>query len=162
VAADEIAATSAFVTAWVEVAGGCRLEVSAEPTACWDLVIAPSVQTTASRQAAFDGDRLILVQASTGRCVAAAHNPQALHDLARQLAWFDERVIDPGYLTDSANTGVLASIKELFRQWRIDEAQADTRPTFLTRTRHCPHRKLRANLPARCAARRSGCGRYRG
>jgi hypothetical protein len=109
----------------VEVASGRRVEVSAQPSGCPDLVITPSVQITASGEAAFDGGGLILVQASTGRRVAAAQKPQALHDLARRLAWFDRKVIDPDYLADPANEGVLASVAELFRQWRAEAAQAD-------------------------------------
>lgn len=112
------------------VADRQRIQVTAEPTACADLVVAPYVRITASRKAVIDDRRLALVQTSTGRRVAAAQAPQALHDLARRLAWFDRTVIDADYLADPANDGVLASITELFEHWRTEQTQAAAPPAF--------------------------------
>jgi hypothetical protein len=121
----------AFGVVGVEVSAGHRVEVSAQLTGCADLVIAPSVWITASGQPAFDDADFTLVQASTAHPVASANRPQALLDLARRLSWFDPQIIDPDYLADPANAGVLASIKELLQQWRAEEARADIPPRIV-------------------------------
>lgn len=112
----------AFVVVQVQVAPGSRVDVNAQPTAHPDLLIAPSVRINAAEEPVFDGGRLMLVQASTGHRVAAADTAQVLAELARQLAWFNQDLLDPAYLTAMGNEGLLASVAELFRYWRADVA----------------------------------------
>lgn len=149
-AADDGADTDpAFVVVHVEAATGCLVDVSAQGTAHPDLFIAPSVRLTAAKEPVFDCGRLMLVQASTGRRVAAADTWQVLAELAQQLAWFDQDLLDPVYLADAGNEELLASVAELFRFWRADAAEPGL-PSRITLA------EVRgSSTPARCHAGRS-------
>lgn len=122
-------ARAAFTTVRVEAAAGQWLEVSGQPTVCPYLAITPCVQILPSGEAVFEGSRLCLIHTPSGRRLAVADTSEALLDLSRRLSWFDGTALDPGRLADPANEGIVESLRELLRQWRIDEASADHLPT---------------------------------
>lgn len=97
---------------------------SGVPTACAPLVIIlgkPNVSPT-TRAAV---GQFTLLHWPSGRRVAAADEPAALHHLALQLAWFDDNATDPSYLDDPANADIGESLRELCQQWCAAESDYD-------------------------------------
>lgn len=114
---------------------------SAVPTACATLVIIPG-QLHASDVIGVGRGQFALLHRPSGRRVAAADEPAALHHLAQQLAWFDATATDPHYLNDPANADICESLRELLRQWCAAESDYDPHATLLAgahSTRCQPH-----------------------
>jgi pimeloyl-ACP methyl ester carboxylesterase len=68
-----------------------------------------------------------VITASARQRSAAADEPAALHHLAQQLAWFDDRASDPRYLNDFVNADIAGSIEAIFQQWLSLEADSGAR-----------------------------------
>lgn len=102
----------------------------ADSTACATLVVIPG-QPDASPLAEVRLGRFTLLHSPSGRRIAAADEPAALHHLAQQLAWFDSNATDPRYLEDPANADLCESLRELLRQWCATETDYDPHATFL-------------------------------
>lgn len=106
----------------------------AESTACAALVIIPGRLHT-TPVAGVGLGQFALLHRPSGRRLAAADVPAALHHVAQQLAWFDAHAIDPRYLDDPANGDIYESLRELLRQWCAAESDYDPHATLLA----CAH-----------------------
>lgn len=102
----------------------------AEPTACATLVITAAPSHASSRIRPGVG-QFALLHRPSGQRVAAADEPEALHHLAQQLAWFDDNATDPRYLADPANAGARESLRELLQQWCAAESDYAPHATLL-------------------------------
>lgn len=94
---------------------GQRSQNCGEGTACTSLVIVPGEHADATTSA--DAAAFTLIHAPTGRPIAAADQPVALHHLAEHLAWFGDHAADPDYLRDPAHADVAASVAAVVAQW---------------------------------------------
>ena len=101
-----------------------------ESTACATLVVIPG-QLHASQVIGVGLGQFVLLHRPSGRRVAAADEPAALHHLAQQLAWFDAHATDPRYLDEPANADICESLRELLRQWCAAESDYDPHATLL-------------------------------
>jgi hypothetical protein len=99
------------------------------PTACAPLVIIPCTPNISPTTTAAVG-QFILLPWPSGRRVAVADEPAALHHLAEQLAWFDDNATDPNYLDDPANADICQSLRELFQHWCAVESDYGPQTPF--------------------------------
>lgn len=97
-----------------------------EPTACATLVIIPG-QLTTSRGIGDGLGQYSLLHRPSGWHVAAADEPAALHHLAQQLAWFDDRASDPRCLNDPTHADIAGSIEAILQQWLSLETDSRAR-----------------------------------
>ena len=98
-------------------------------TVCAPLVIIPG-QPNISPTARAAVGQFTLLHWLSGRRVAVAEEPDALHHLAQQLAWFDDNVTDPSYLDEPANADICGSLRELLEHWCAAEPDHDPRATL--------------------------------
>lgn len=105
------------------------VRVTAQPTACEQLVITPEVWLPDNRTPTFTG-KLTLVHTLSGATLLTGSSAARLTDLAGRLAPFDWTFTDHRAFA-ALPSETRDAIRKIVRQWRIDEA--DTSPVTFYR-----------------------------
>lgn len=105
--------------------------VPVEATCCLGLEISAPADRPEPAGDTVAFHEFVLIHTPSKLWIAAAEKPDPLHDLAARLAWFNEPIVDPGYLAETHRAEVASSLAHILTHWRGEGAHDSQRQILL-------------------------------